>query len=1286
MLVLKVKDNGTWTNLDLFGNESINFNKSVLEVQEFEKRSSDFTKTFRIPGTQINNRVMGNIFKINLEDSSFDPKQSLECAITNAGNVLLVGSLRLERMYVNVDKVDYEVVVYSQVGSLASTTAENTLCDLDFSEYTHSLSYQNISDSWDKQLFSGDIVYPFIHYGYDDEDIIPDIEFTSTFYSFDNSNNALPYWYYKPAIRVNKVVEKIINESGYELESNFMDTDDFNNIYMPLSFSAEMGVQTIEDVSFNATTSTVNAIPDGDNNVIFDIEVSDTSNNYNNFTGEYTFDREGIFSFRVDYTLSTTDCCEYEGDPYYHLYDRFVRNRGGFITVFQDRFLGYQCNVTNVPFRKDITMQVGPGSDWQIGDKISFGTSKVVEDCNSYTITSSHSSHSDIVYYECEDETTPITLRVNTGSPVTICANPDIPPVFTVHTGTIVDNGPCASIHPCDATIGFLSQFLLYKTPFEPSTGSDVVISKNMNCDITQLDFLKGIFKHYNMVVVPDVDDPVKLIIEPWNNWVNDPNVVTRDWTQYLDTGKDVKIQPLVDNDNRFVKLFDEEDGDKYNALYQDNQNQIFGEVLFDSDTQILSNVKEVDTVFSPTPSDGVDGNPNFIIPHLYEEDDAGNKSVFATNPRLLYYNGMITTPDNYFVRDENDVNHSLYAYPCMSISQDLQGSGTPNNDLRVLSWNSVNNYYSQLTGYNTSNMLGSYYNLYWKDYFVDIYDSDSRLITAYFNLPFQEFAQTKLNDKIQISGLFGNTQWRINRIIDYDLMDPGRTKVELTKILIEPEPIKERRTYLLQKCDEQVELIAKYYSFDPLEVGSSVTTDNVPFEDVCYEVTQVYTSQNYQRYYSYSFSGGYEPLPFIREYYLDGEYTWTWEFFQALDRFVLEYGNNGLSSDGNIIYDTGYVAGIGTYSFNNLSGLKIVSKIYRDTPSTLYEYTLELDRGATPTPPITTTNITEVYPDCLTCEHGDSGNIYLLEDGGRDISLSSNPSSGFNPMYRIQLWDLESTTINSIHTFYVETSDTSLYINFYEDGAYVSSNLIPANGLVSYFQTTTSSYVETTLSGQNLVPRAYSVQQYIWPNGLGHPKRLYGQSLDNVLPLNSYLYLGPDYPEYHKYTWKVIGVDSTQTPDVQITNPFNTGIADGDNNDIGCGSVSGTIASYLVSYIGGDITQRNGMEDLYRFWIRQGYYSSENGEIGHTWSGVGTVTGNNYQFFSGYNNPNNPKPKCVDISYPSIGPSTYMYLQNHVVLITEDTSGNLVNEPVLVTSYDFNATYITESVYRIVS
>ena len=822
MLVLKVKYNNTWTDLDLYGDESINFQKSVLEVQEFEKRSSDFTKQFRIPGTEINNRVMGNIFKINLEDSSFDPKQSLECALTISGQVLLVGSMRLEKMYVNVDKVDYEVVVYSQVGSLASAISERTLCDLDFSEYTHTLNYQNIVSSWTNGLYNGDIIYPFIHYGYDDEDLIPDFEFTETQYSFDSPTRPLPFWYYKPSIRVSKVIEKILNESGYQMNSSYLNSEEFENIYMPLSFSSDLGVQTIVDISFYASLSTSNDIPVGEHNVIFDIELSDTSNNYNNLTGEYTITAEGKYSFKVDYTLSTIDCCEYEGDPYYHLYDRFVRDRGGVKTTFDDRFLGYNCNATDVPFTKTITINVGPGQDWQIGDKISFGTKKEVEDCNSYTITSSDNNHSDIEYYACEDDTTPITLRVYAGSPETICANPDIPPVFIQHSGTIVDNGPCASIHTCDATINFLSTFLLYDTPSEPGDGSDVIINENMSCDTTQLDFLKGIFTHYNMVVVPDPDDPITLVIEPWVNWVNDSDVRVKDWTNLLDISKDVQIQPLVDNDNRYVKFTDQEDTDYLNALHQDNLNTIFGEGVYDSGSQIVQKTKTIDTIFSPTPSEQLDGSARMIVPKLYEEDDAGNLSVLSTNPRLLYYNGMIDINDTYYVRDENDVVHSHTSYPCMSIAQQLNTT-SPDINVKTLSWNKVYNYYSQLSGFNTINAEGSYYELFWKDYFVDVYDSDSRLITAYFNIPYQEFLDIRLNDRIQISGLFGNTLWRINKISDYDLMDPGMTKVELIKSLIDPNPVKVKRSYLIERCDIEQQNVASYYSFEPLTPNMGV-------------------------------------------------------------------------------------------------------------------------------------------------------------------------------------------------------------------------------------------------------------------------------------------------------------------------------------------------------------------------------------------------------------------------------------------------------------------------------
>jgi hypothetical protein len=269
--------------------------------------------------------------------------------------------------------------------------------------------------------------------------------------------------------------------------------------------------------------------------------------------------------------------------------------------------------------------------------------------------------------------------------------------------------------------------------------------------------------------------------------------------------------------------------------------------------------------------------------------------------------------------------------------------------------------------------MTGSYYELYWKEYFVDIYDSDSRLITAYFNLPFQEFIQTKLNDKIQISGLFGNTQYRINRIIDYDLMDPGKTKVELTKIIQEPEPIKETRTYKLERCDTQVETIATYTSFLPLTIGSSVQTDSPVFGDVCYEITDIFLGVD--NYINETNTGGtFPPVLYEETYNIDGYYTWDWEYFMRGNTFELRYGTNGLPTDGDVIYTITYpptapFQSSGTYSFDNPLGLDIIVSVsYTSFHQEQWVLNLEIHEQASAAP-ITSLEIENVFEDCQECE-----------------------------------------------------------------------------------------------------------------------------------------------------------------------------------------------------------------------------------------------------------------------------------------------------------------------------
>ena len=776
MLTLKVKYNGDWTQLDLYGDESVKFNKSVIEVQDFTKRTSAFTKLFRIPGTSINNKVLGHIFKINLEDSSFDPKGKLEAAITINGRIIIIGSLRLERLFLGLDRVDYEVTVYSQLGDLASKIKDVSLCDLDWSSYDHLLTYNNVVSSWNGNLKNGDIVYPFIHYGLDDDDVIPDLAFTNTIYTFDQPSKPLPFWYYKPSVRVKTIVEKILSEAGYQLESDFMNTAFFERLYMPLSFSSEFGVLTNIDDTFTARVSADQTNPTWVN-IIFDDEITDVGTNYDPLTGLYTFAKEGVHKFKwtVKYDLTNVECNSPTKNNMRISYGYQNTNSG--VGLVSDQFCGLDSNFTQ-------TYEVYIDNDGinPVGATTRVYFNKVYQsDCRKYTLTSG-TTGTDYTYNDCNGD--PQTISVTGANQIISAIENSV--TITSGDGGITDIGLAPNVSG-DLIIKQDSEYLCYEAPIDPD-GETVIIEQNMPCDVKQIDFLKSIFTYFNMVVYGIDDNETTLKIEPWVNWVNEPDVEVRDWTQYLDSSKDVIVQPLVDNENRYVRLTDNEDSDVLNKYNQQNFNEIYGTKLFDAESDIVNNTIDFETIFSPTPTRQLEGSVYMIVPKLYEEDDSKNQRPFKTNPRILYYNGQFQINDTYYVKDTaNDVVYAHTSYPCFSGFQNLN-TPTPTTDSKTLQWNETFAYYTAFTGYNTFNAKGTLYNLYWKEFFVDTYDSDSRFVTAFFNIPYDEFIKTKLNDRIQISGMFGNTQWRINKISDYDLIEPTSTKVELIKVIGSPE------------------------------------------------------------------------------------------------------------------------------------------------------------------------------------------------------------------------------------------------------------------------------------------------------------------------------------------------------------------------------------------------------------------------------------------------------------------------------------------------------------------
>ena len=65
--------------------------------------------------------------------------------------------------------------------------------------------------------------------------------------------------------------------------------------------------------------------------------------------------------------------------------------------------------------------------------------------------------------------------------------------------------------------------------------------------ELGQWDFLKGLMTMFNLVTLPDEDNPSNIKIEPYGDiFINNPDSVELDWTDKIDVSE-MKLMPLTD-------------------------------------------------------------------------------------------------------------------------------------------------------------------------------------------------------------------------------------------------------------------------------------------------------------------------------------------------------------------------------------------------------------------------------------------------------------------------------------------------------------------------------------------------------------------------------------------------------------------------------------------------------------------------------------------------------------------------------------------------------------------
>lgn len=678
--------------IELYENEPVNLSYQFADIQQINASSSSFSQTFRVPLTKKNQDYFGAVNEFGLIPD-WDPKTKVEAELTYNTIPVMRGFVQVKAIYVQKGKyADVELVFFGETANLSHDIGDAMLSDLDLSSYNHTLNATNVVGSW---TTPGILSSGAIRYG------LPDKGQNWTSDNIWSASNPLEHGDFTPYFRASKLLEEILTDAGYTMESDFFDGatgfEEIPDLYLlmnrgnrtpiglqtPQTATMLVGYQTDQSGLFGNTFSNFPSFS----------ESSPFYDTGNNFTGvSYTPPFRAYYTFRIN------------------IYGR----------------LSHSSNEISIRLAKQFSTS--------IFDAIDQMPAAIFNDVtHNFTTPPILLDPADYVNLQYKNHDSSHTLAVDG-----------------------------------DGSISPESTWWEIVEITDPTSGQTVDVSANMP-EMKQIDFVSGLQKMFNLVFIPDRNNPKKLYIEPFNDYI--ASGTAKDWTNKIDLSKDITIQPTTDLQSRRYEWTHSNGKDLVNDLVFKNAARVYGRYRVDDpENDFASGTKEIKSPFAPHVASYIPGT-QFAVHRMLIDTDQDDKRIKDPLPRLAFWNNLESGTIRYY----NDTNTSVTAftrYPAFSQYSDLEATVTDED----LSFG-----YERPFHIVEANPLNTLYYKYWSPFVNQLYSSDARKLTAFFRLTRSELATFEFSDKIYLK----DTYWRILSI-SYDATSEDLVKVELLKVLSE--------------------------------------------------------------------------------------------------------------------------------------------------------------------------------------------------------------------------------------------------------------------------------------------------------------------------------------------------------------------------------------------------------------------------------------------------------------------------------------------------------------------
>ena len=351
----------------------------------------------------------------------------------------------------------------------------------------------------------------------------------------------------------------------------------------------------------------------------------------------------------------------------------------------------------------------------------------------------------------------------------------------------------------------------------QTSTGN--INIRNYIPDLKVTDFLTGLVKMFNMVIIPTAENTFEFI--PLEKWYQDGDEI--------DITKFIQQSELEIGKPKLYKRIDFKHETSENVLNNEfrslNNNQEYGDLFYENPNSSYSENYEVKTPFEDIMWERYT-NTTFLTATFW------NKSFQAYTPKpvLLYDNGIefpkvgSTLTDIYWTDGVDDYTIDRYR----RFSNEIQLGGSDLSYLQTLNWGVENSVW------NLTFAPNGLYQRFYSQYILNLYNQRTRVIKAKGNFNPYLLASLKLNDRVIVS----NKRYIINTLTT----DLTTGEVEL-ELLNDFRDITQNTTYLrysnipfliVDNTAQVVQFIIYRNNYDTFDVKLStdflsypLTTDN---------------------------------------------------------------------------------------------------------------------------------------------------------------------------------------------------------------------------------------------------------------------------------------------------------------------------------------------------------------------------------------------------------------------------------------------------------------------------